>query len=39
MAGWLSNIVGNLTERIHKIKRKYCDCFLKYDIVKDNLIK
>ena len=39
MSGSLSNIVDNLTERIHKIKRKDCDCFLKYDFVKDNLIK
>ena len=35
----LSNLVDNLTERIHKIKCKYCDCFLEYESVKDNLIK
>ena len=35
----LSNLVDNLTERIHRIKCKDCDCFLEYEIVKDNLIK
>ena len=35
----LSNVVGNLTEEIHKIKCKDCDCFLGYENVKDNLIK
>ena len=39
MASSLSNLVDNLTERIHKIKCKYCDCFLEYESVKDNLIK
>ena len=39
MANWLSNLVNNLAEGIHKIKCKDCDCFLEYEIVKDNLIK
>ena len=39
MVSSLSNIVDNLSERIHKIRRKDCDCFLKYESVKDNLIK
>ena len=38
MATSLSNLVDNLTEGIHKIKCKDCDCFLKYESVKDNLI-
>ena len=39
MATSLSNFVDNLTERIHKIKCKDCDCFLEYESVKGNLIK
>ena len=39
MASSLSNLVDNLTERIHKIKCKNCDCFLENESVKDNLIK
>ena len=39
MATLLSNLVDNLTERIHKIKCKDCNCFLEYKSVKDNLIK
>ena len=39
MASSLSNFVGNLTEGIHKIKCKYCNCFLEYESVKDNFIK
>ena len=39
MATSLSNLVDNVTEGIHKIKCKDCDCFLEYEIVKDNLIK
>ena len=35
----LSNLVGNLTEGIHKIKCKNCRCFLEYESVKYNLIK
>ena len=35
----LSNLVDNLAERIHKIKCKYCDCFLEYESAKQNLIK
>ena len=35
----LSNLVDNLTEGIHKIKCKDCDCFLEYGSIKDNLIK
>ena len=32
-------LIYNLIEVIHKINRKDCDCFLEYEIVKDNLIK
>ena len=39
MASSLSDFVDNLAEGIHKIKCKYCDCFLQYESVKDNLIK
>ena len=39
MATSLSNLVDNLIEGIHKIKCKDCDYFLKYESVKDNLIK
>ena len=39
MATSLSIPVDNLTEGTHKIKFKDCDCFLEYEIVKDNLIK
>ena len=35
----LSNLVDNLTEGIHKIKCKDCDCFLEYESVKENSIK
>ena len=35
----LSHLADNLTEGIHKIKCKDCDCFLEYETVKDNLIK
>ena len=35
----LSNLIDNLTETIHKIKYKDCDCLLEYESVKDNLIK
>ena len=39
MAISLSNLVNNLTEGIHKIKCKDCDCFLEYERLKDNLMK
>ena len=39
MVTTLSNFVDNLTEGIHGIKCKDCDCFLEYENVKDNLIK
>ena len=39
MASSLSNLVDNLSEGIHKIKCKDCDCFLEYESVKDNLIR
>ena len=39
MATSLSNLIDNLTEGIHKIKYKDCDCFLEYESVKDNSIK
>ena len=35
----LSNPVDNLTEIIHKIKCKDCDCFGEYESAKDKLIK
>ena len=38
-ASSLSNLVDNLTEGIHKLKCKDCDCFLEYESVTDNLIK
>ena len=39
MASSSSNLAANLTERIHKIKCKDCDCFLEYESVRDKLIK
>ena len=39
MATSLSNLVGSLTEGVHKIKCKDCNCFLEYENAKDNLIK
>ena len=39
MATSLSNLVDNVTEGIHKIKCKDCDCFLENEGVNDNLIK
>ena len=39
MATSLSTLLDNLTERIHKIKCKDCDCFLEYESVKNNSIK
>ena len=55
MASSLSNLVNNISEGIHRIKRKYghddkkcetcrikykyCDCFLEYTNLKDNLIE
>ena len=39
MARSLSNLVDNLAEGIHKIKRKDCHYFLEYESVKNNLIK
>ena len=39
MATSLLNLVNNLTEGVHKIKCKDCDCFLEYESVKDNLMK
>ena len=38
MATSLSNVVVNLTEGVHKNKRKDFDCFLEYESMKDNLI-
>ena len=35
MATSLSNLVDNLTEGIHKIKCKDCNCFLEFKSVKD----
>ena len=34
----LSNLVDNLAKGNHKIKCEDCDCFLKYENVKDDLI-
>ena len=39
MTCFLSNLADNLAEGIHKIRCKYCDCFLEYESVKNNLIK
>ena len=39
MATSLLNLVDNLTEGIHKIKCKDCDCFLEYKSANHNLIK
>ena len=39
MAAWLLNLVDNLTEGIHKIKCKDCDCFFEFESVKENSIK
>ena len=39
MASSLSNLADTLSEGIHKIKCKNCNCFLKYESVKDNLLK
>ena len=39
MASSLSSLVDNVAEVIHKIKCKDCDSFLKYESVKENLIK
>ena len=39
MATSLSNLVDNLTEGIHKIKCKVCECFREYESVKENSIK
>ena len=33
MVSSFSNLVDNLTERVHKIRCKDCDCFLKYESV------
>ena len=35
----LSNLVDNLTEGIHKVICKDCDCFLEYENVKEHSIK
>ena len=34
LATSLSNLDGNLTDGIHKIRCKDCDCFLKYESVE-----
>ena len=39
MATSLYNLFDNLTEGLHKIKCKDCNCFHEYEIVKGNLIK
>ena len=39
MASSLSSLADNVPKEIHKIKCKYCDYFLEYESVKNNLIK
>ena len=39
MASSLSNLVDKLAEGIHKIKCKYCYCFLEHESINGNLIK
>ena len=39
MATSSSNLIHNLTEGVQKTKFEECDCFLKYESVKDNLMK
>ena len=39
MTTLLSNLVDNLTEGVHIIKYKDCDCLLEYESVKDNLME
>ena len=39
MTTLLSNLVDNLTEGVHIIKCKDCDCLLEYESVKDNLME
>ena len=35
----LTNLVDNVAEGTHKIRFKDCDCFLKTESAKDDLIK
>ena len=35
----LSNLLDNLSEGIHKIECRDCDCFRKYESLKDTFIK
>ena len=39
MACSLSNLFDNLSEGIHKVKCKDCNCCLEYESVNDNLMK
>ena len=39
MASSLSNLVDKLTEGIHKVKCKDCDCFPEYENVKEKSVK
>ena len=39
IATLLSSLIDNLTEAIHKIKFKDCDCFPEYESVKESSIK
>ena len=39
MASSLSNLFDNVTEGIHEVKCRDCNCFLEYESVKDNLMK
>ena len=36
---WKKDSQKNLTEEIHKIKYKDCNCFLEFERIKDSLIK
>ena len=38
-ARFMATFVDNLTEEIHKIKRKDCGCFFEYKSAKENSIK
>ena len=39
MATSLSSFIDNLTEKIHKVKRKDRGCFFEYKSTKENSIK
>ena len=39
MASYLLNTGNDLSKGIHRIKCKYCDCFLEYANFKDDLLQ